>query len=90
MAVEGPCYTVINDVDESEAPTEASLRTELGEHCSNAFPPFLSQELTLVEKGDIKVKISALKKVILLLQQGERMPSLLMVSFIHILIDCNT
>ena len=33
----------------------------------------------MTEKGDIKTKIAALKKVILLLLQGERMPSLLMV-----------
>jgi len=57
---EAPCYTVIADVDEAEAPTEHSLRSDL-------------------EKGDIKTKISALKKVILMMMQGDKFPSLLMI-----------
>lgn len=30
MAVELPCYTVINDVDDNEPPTESQLRADLG------------------------------------------------------------
>jgi len=56
---EPPCYTLINQPNDAEQPSEIQLRADL-------------------EKGDVKTKIEALKKVIFMLLSGEKLPGLLM------------
>ncbi|XP_016341253.1 coatomer subunit beta-like [Sinocyclocheilus anshuiensis] len=58
-AAENVCYTLINVTNDSEPPSEVSLKTDL-------------------EKGEIKAKTEALKKVIIMILNGEKLPGLLM------------
>lgn len=59
IAIELPCYTIINIPGDAEQPSEQRLKEDL-------------------EKGDMKVKADALKKVIQLMLNGDKFPSLLM------------
>lgn len=59
IAIELPCYTIINIPSDAEQPTEQKLKEDL-------------------EKGDLKVKADALKKVIQQMLNGDKFPSLLM------------
>ncbi|KTG31714.1 hypothetical protein cypCar_00009979 [Cyprinus carpio] len=58
-AAENVCYTLINVTNDSEPPSEVSLKADL-------------------EKGEIKAKTEALKKVIIMILNGEKLPGLLM------------
>uniref|UniRef100_A0A8C7S5N9 Coatomer subunit beta n=1 Tax=Oncorhynchus mykiss TaxID=8022 RepID=A0A8C7S5N9_ONCMY len=58
-AAENVCYTLINVPNDSEPPSEVSLKADL-------------------EKGEIKAKTEALKKVIIMILNGEKLPGLLM------------
>ncbi|NXY58693.1 COPB protein, partial [Callaeas wilsoni] len=74
-AAENVCYTLINVPMDSEPPSEISLKNDLG-NCDmsaflTSFPPPL-------EKGDVKLKTEALKKVIIMILNGEKLPGLLM------------
>ncbi|KAK2535725.1 Copb1 [Columba guinea] len=74
-AAENVCYTLINVPMDSEPPSEISLKNDLG-NCARlafliSFPPSL-------EKGDVKLKTEALKKVIIMILNGEKLPGLLM------------
>ncbi|NXT14061.1 COPB protein, partial [Prunella fulvescens] len=73
-AAENVCYTLINVPMDSEPPSEISLKNDLG-NCDmsaflTSFPP--------LEKGDVKLKTEALKKVIIMILNGEKLPGLLM------------
>lgn len=59
IAIELPCYTIINIPGDAEQPSEQKLKEDL-------------------EKGDLKVKADALKKVIQQMLNGDKFPSLLM------------
>lgn len=59
IAIELPCYTIINIPQDAEQPSEQKLKEDL-------------------EKGDLKVKADALKKVIQHMLNGDKFPSLLM------------
>lgn len=56
---EQPCYTLINNPNETESPNEQQLKQDL-------------------EHGNNRVKAAALKKVIQLVLNGDRLPGLLM------------
>lgn len=87
-AAENVCYTLINVTSDSEPPSEVSLKTDLGMFdCSPLIPGhFLQLRLCLpqslsrvfTEKGEIKAKTEALKKVIIMILNGEKLPGLLM------------
>lgn len=56
---EQPCYTLINNLSDSEQVSEMQLKSDL-------------------EKGDIKIKIEALKRTIHMILNGEKLPGMLM------------
>lgn len=87
-AAENVCYTLINVPSDSEPPSEVSLKADLGKNmktpvltCPSAGRSFLTalhSLCSLTEKGEIKAKTEALKKVIIMILNGEKLPGLLM------------
>ncbi|TUL27019.1 Coatomer subunit beta [Bagarius yarrelli] len=86
-AAENVCYTLINVQSDSEPPSEVSLKADLGKHTENVVSSHVlmceihfnpSVFFTQTEKGEIKAKTEALKKVIIMILNGEKLPGLLM------------
>lgn len=75
--VEQPCYTLINAPLDTEPYNEMQLKMDLG-MLSLVYNYLTLTCLRILEKGDIKVKIEALKKTIHMILAGERLPGLLM------------
>lgn len=78
-SIEQPCYTLINISSDYEMPNEMQLKADLGMYYTLLLNYKLLFNLILIEKGDNKTKIEALKKVIYMIANGERLPGLLMI-----------
>ena len=82
---ETACYTLISQGFESETPNEQQLKHELGERninmittCPYVLYIYIICNLRCIEHGDKRAKAQALKKIMMMVLNGDRLPGLLM------------
>ena len=80
---EAACYTLISQGLESETPNEQQLKHELGEgnidlKTNHYYTSSYICNLHCIEHGDKRAKAQALKKIMTMVLNGDRLPGLLM------------
>lgn len=99
------CYTIINVPTDNESINELSLKTDLGkfgeESAIHTRTPidlltkwiyiiiFFLNKKNQLEKGDVKAKTEALKKLIYLILNGEKFPPNMLMTIIRYVLPCS-